>query len=270
MAFDEVDARDLRVCLPKEPRRILALVPSLTELLFALGLGDRVIAVTRFCTEPPEGIAPLPRIGGQKNPDTAKILSLRPDLVIANREENRGPDVETMEAGGVPVFVTYPRSVLGAIRMIRAVGSITGREAVAEAITARIETAVEEVQRRVAGLSPIRVFCPIWKRPYMSINSDTYVHDVLRLAGGVNVCADLPDRYPRVTLEEVAARLPEVILLPDEPYRFRAKDLADFTPFGDIPAVRDGRVLLVDGKSLTWYGPRIGDSLRRIMDLLHG
>ncbi|HKX04073.1 MAG TPA: helical backbone metal receptor, partial [Methylomirabilota bacterium] len=106
-----------------------------------------------------------------------------------------------------------------------------------------------------------RVFCPIWRRPYMTINRDTYVHDMLAVTGGANVFRDEASRYPTVTLEQVAAANVEVILLPDEPYRFRRVHAEDFAPYPDLPAVRDGRIHLVDGKLLSWYGPRIAEAL---------
>jgi ABC-type Fe3+-hydroxamate transport system substrate-binding protein len=114
------------------------------------------------------------------------------------------------------------------------------------------------------------VFYPIWREPYMTINRDTYIHDMLRTCGARNVFADAAERYPAVTLEEVAARRPEVILLPDEPFRFRRAHLADFAEFRDVPAVRDGRIHLVDGKPFSWHGPRIAEALRTLPRLIEG
>jgi ABC-type Fe3+-hydroxamate transport system substrate-binding protein len=115
---------------------------------------------------------------------------------------------------------------------------------------------------------PVPVFYAIWREPYMTVGGDTYVHDVLALCGAANVFGDAP-RYPAVTLDEVAARRPAVIVLPDEPFRFRAVHVRDFDPYPDVPAVRDGRVLLVDGKPFTWHGPRLADALRTLPRLFH-
>ncbi|ETX02285.1 MAG: hypothetical protein ETSY2_35800 [Candidatus Entotheonella gemina] len=155
-----------------------------------------------------------------------------------------------------------------------------------------IEATYAEIQARVAGRESVRVFCPIWKDPYMTIGEGTYVNDMLRVCGGENIfaerrrrfplAADLgltPERssdrdderdrrYPRVTLEEMAALQPEVILLPDEPYEFSQADPDDFRPFAEVPAVRHNRIYLIDGKIVSWYGPRIGESLRVLSDLL--
>jgi ABC-type Fe3+-hydroxamate transport system substrate-binding protein len=126
------------------------------------------------------------------------------------------------------------------------------------------------VRAQVAGRPRARVFCPIWRGPYMTVSRDTYVHDVLDTCGGENVFAASATRYPTVTLEDVRAAAPDVILLPDEPYRFREVHRADFAGLADVPAVRSGRIHLVDGKLLSWYGPRIAESLDRLPALLGG
>src|SRR5262249_36212420 len=114
------------------------------------------------------------------------------------------------------------------------------------------------------------VFCPIWRKPYMTINRDTYIHDVLATCGGDNVFGELPARYPEVTPDDDARARPDVILLPDEPYRFRRAHLIDFAEHPEIPALRDGRVHLMDGKLLSWYGPRIARTLAELPSLLRG
>jgi len=124
------------------------------------------------------------------------------------------------------------------------------------------------LEARRSGRARARVFCPIWRRPYMTINGDTYIHDMLKVCGARNIFADRPERYPTVTLDEVAARRPDVILLPDEPFRFRRAHLADFAKYTDVPAVRDGRIRLVDGKPFSWHGPRIAEALRRLPGLI--
>jgi ABC-type Fe3+-hydroxamate transport system substrate-binding protein len=243
-------------------RRIVSLIPSITEILFAIGAGDRVVGCTIYCTEPPEGVATKTRVGGEKNPRLDVIRELDPDLVIANVEENVREHVDTLRAWGIPVHVTYPRTVADGIRLVGELGELLEADQRARGIEAELRAGYERVRAATAGRRPRRVFCPIWRRPYMTINRDTYVHDMLAVAGGTNVFGDEPRRYPEIALEQVAAAGPEVILLPDEPYRFRRAHVADFDPFPDLPAVRDGRIHLVDGKLLSWYGPRIGEALR--------
>jgi len=215
-------------------------------------------------------VASKPKVGREKDPDVGKILALAPDLVVANVEENRRDVVETLRATGVPVWVTFPRTVWDGIQLVRELGEVTAASAEGAALAASLERRYEEAVRRTASRPASRVFCPIWRGPYMTVNRDTYVHDVLQTCGGDNVFAAGAARYPTVTLEEVRAAAPDVILLPDEPYRFRAAHRADFTPIADVPAVRAGRVHLVDGKLLSWYGPRIVQAIERLPTLLGG
>ena len=213
-------------------------------------------------------MAAKPKVGREKDPDLDRIRTLAPDLVLANIEENRREVVEQLRAEGIPVWVTFPRTVQAGIEMIRELGEVTGAPGPARDLADRLDARSAAVARAVASRPRVRVFCPIWRGPYMTIGHDTYVHDMLWCAGGANVFADRAERYPTVTLDEVADQAPEVILLPDEPYRFRAVHRADFAPYPDIPAVRTGRVHLVDGKLLAWHGPRIGDALDRLSILL--
>jgi len=243
-------------------RRIVSLIPSVTEILFAIGAGDRVVGCTIFCTEPPDGVATKTRIGGEKNPKLELIRDLGTDLVIANVEENVREHVETLRAWGIPVHVTYPRTVADGIRLVGELGELLEAGPRAREMEAALRARYDEVRGAAAGHRPRRVFCPIWRNPYMTINADTYIHDMLAVAGGANVFAREAKRYPEITLDEVAATDAEVILLPDEPYRFRAVHQADFAPYPGLPAVRDGRMHLIDGKLLSWYGPRIADALQ--------
>jgi len=289
-----VDAMGRAVYLSPTPRRLVSLVPSLTEILFDFGWGAEVVGITDYCTEPAMEVAQKTRIGGTKNPDLTAILELQPQLVFAVAEENRRDDVARLEAAGVPVYVFEPATVRDGIDLLWRVAEILAcREAVAPSLQA-IEAEYTETQALTASRPSVRVFCPIWKEPYMTINAGTYIHDMLRVCGGDNIfaerdrrfplAADLgqqPERtgsrdaerdrrYPRVTLEEMAARRPAVILLPDEPYVFSEADVADFAAFTDVPAVSQQRIHLIDGKILSWYGPRIGQSLRTLRELLIG
>lgn len=249
------------------PERIVSLVPSLSEALFALGLGARVVGVTDWCVHPADAVAPLPKVGGTKNPDLAAIRALGPELVIANREENKRQDVERLEALGIPVWVTYPRSVADGVALLREL---------AEAGDAKrgLREIVEPVERalaRAAAARPargVRVFCPIWKAPWMAVGGDTYAHDLIALCGGENVFADHGDRrYPIVHDADIVAAGPEVVLLPDEPYAFGPADAAELARF-PIPAARSGRIHCIDGTLVSWYGPRIARALDTLRPML--
>ncbi len=246
------------------PQRIVSLVPSLTEALFAFGVGEKVVGRTRYCTQPPRAVGGVEKVGGTKKVDVGRILDLEPDLVVAVREENARKSVEALREAGVPVFVGTPETVEDALGMLRDLAGIVEAPRTDEVI-GPIERVYGGLRREGHARRP-RLFVPIWKGPYMGVGSDTYVHDVVRVSGGKNVCGGAT-RYPVVSLQEIEALQPEVILLPDEPYPFSAEDLAEFYAL-DVPAAREDRIHLVDGKLLTWYGPRMAGSLRQLSALL--
>lgn len=248
------------------PQRIISLVPSLTEALFAFEVGERVVGRTRYCTQPPRAVRKVASVGGTKKVDISRVLGLEPDLVIAVKEENTREDIEELRKAGVSVFVGAPETVEDAVEMLR---ELAERIEVPKAAAGAVLGPVERVYGRLREAEPAkvrRVFVPIWKRPYMSVGSDTYLHDVLRTCGGENVCGGYT-RYPMIDLKEVEDLKPQVVLLPDEPYPFSAEDLPEFYDL-DIPAARQDRLHLVDGKLLTWYGPRMASSLMQMAALL--
>jgi ABC-type Fe3+-hydroxamate transport system substrate-binding protein len=261
---DLVDASGVALTLSRPPRRIVSLIPSTTETLCALGLAEALVGVTVYCREPAEVVRQVTRIGGEKDPDLEKIRGLAPDLVVANVEENVAAHVDTLRRWGIPVWVTYPRTVAEGIQMVRELGEVTGTQGAATALADELEALSREAGAAAGRRPATPVFYAIWREPWMTIAGDTYIHDMLRLCGGANVFANHADRYPRVTLDEVAARRPAVILLPDEPFRFRAVHVQDFAAYPELPAVRQGRIHLVDGKPFSWHGPRIADALRTL------
>jgi ABC-type Fe3+-hydroxamate transport system substrate-binding protein len=257
-----VDASGASLALSAPPRRIVSLVPSTTELLCALGLAEALVGVTVYCVEPRDVVRTKTRVGGEKNPDLGTIGALAPDLVVANLEENRREDVEALREAGVPVWVTFPRTVAEGLAMIGELGDLTGAAAGARALLAELEPLYAQVRAAAERRPAVSVFYPIWREPWMTIGSDTYVHDLLATCGGANVFGDRA-RYPSVTLEEVAARAPEVVLLPDEPFRFRRAHVKEFQPWAR-------RIHLVDGKPISWHGPRLAQALRTLPGLLTG
>jgi ABC-type hemin transport system substrate-binding protein len=257
----------------RDARRIVSLVPSLTEALFELGLGERVVGVTEWCVHPAAAVATLPKLGGTKDPDVAAIAALRPDLVIANREENTRRAVGELRAAGLRVWVTYPRTARDGAALLE---ELAGLGATPEARARVVEPVRQAVERAEAERpeQPVAFFCPIWRDPWMAVGPDTYAHSLLELCGGRNAFASAgrgPEgsarRYPRVTLEEVEAASPEVVILPDEPYAFGPRDVRELAAL-DIPAARDGRIHLIDGTLVSWYGPRISRAIRELRGLL--
>lgn len=275
------------------PRRVVSLVPSVTESLFDLNLGDRLVGVTDYCVHPAADVARVPKVGGTKNPDIARIVALRPDLVIVNQEENRREDAEALWAAGVPVWVTHPRTVADALNLLWNIMHVFDEPTMVPRVRL-IEQTLDWVQgiSRALEHRP-RVFVPIWWEPLMTFNADTYMHDLLRVCGGDNVFAERerrfplaadvahagaysPEdprvagrdtRYPRVTLAEVEMARPDVILLPSEPYAFDEKHRQLFAAL-DVPAARSGSIHLVDGSLLTWHGTRLAYALDSLPALL--
>jgi ABC-type Fe3+-hydroxamate transport system substrate-binding protein len=221
--------------------RVVSLVPSLTEAIAVTAPG-LLVGVTDWCSHPPDlGAA---RIGGTKNPDVAAVLRLRPDLVIANEEENRAPDLAALRDAGTEVLVTEIRGLDQAFRELERV-LVTGCSL---ARPGWLDEA-EEAWAAVEPLPPLRAVVPVWRRPWMVLGRDTFAGDVLARLGVDNVYAGHAERYPRIPLDELRESGARAVVLPDEPYRFTAADGPEAFP--GLPAA------LVDGRYLTWYGPSL-------------
>ncbi|MGW6577628.1 helical backbone metal receptor [Streptomyces sp. NPDC054945] len=230
-------------------RRVVSLVPSLTEAV-AVSAPGLLVGVTDWCTHPGD-LGDAVRVGGTKNPDVRRIAELRPDLVIANEEENRAPDLAELRAAGVEVLVTEVRDLPQALReldrvLVGALG-LTRPGWLGDA--ERAWAGVAAVGARTASAS---AFVPIWRRPWMVLGRDTFAGDLLARLGVRNVYAGHAERYPRVPVEELAATDCDLVVLPDEPYRFTREDGPEAFP--DLPAA------LVSGRHLTWYGPSLAEA----------
>lgn len=255
-----VDDAGRQVALPGAPRRVVSLVPSVTETLCALGCRKTLVGITRHCVEPQAELQGVARVGGTKNPDLKRIVELAPDLVVVNMEENRRADFDVLIRAGLQVFVTFVRRPAEVSGLLRRLGMLLDVEAAAGAEAAALEAALAVVERRPRK-RPVAVFCPIWKNPWMTFSDDTFAGAMLRAVGARSVLAEHRERYPRVTLEEVAAAAPEMILLPDEPYVFGERDLGALAPLQATPAMKRGRVRFADGKALFWFGTRTAAAL---------
>jgi ABC-type Fe3+-hydroxamate transport system substrate-binding protein len=225
-------------------RRVVSLVPSLTESVAATR-PDALVGATTWCTQP-AGLE-VPRVRGTKNPDLTAITRLKPDLVLANQEENRRVDVERLRSGGIPVWVTVIRTLDEAIASLRRMFRFALGWAEPPWLS-RAEQAWQDPG--LTTLRPrVRAVIPVWRDPWMVVGSATFTGDVAGRLGLDNVFSDHPRRYPHVSLSELAARGPELIVLPDEPYPFGPDDGPEMFP--------GHRVALVEGRSLTWYGPSL-------------
>lgn len=233
---------------PARPRRIVSLVPSLTEALASLGLEDETVGITRFCVHPDGWKRRKQTVGGTKTVDVARVLALAPDLVIANREENERAPVEAIAAAGVPVWLSDIATVADTLAALRDLGRITGRAAEGERLAAHIAAAFSAVE---APAGRVRAVYLIWRDPWMTVGADTIIHDVMARGGIENAFGDRL-RYPAVTSDDIAAASPDVVLLSSEPYPFAEKHVAEVRAL--VPAAA---VALVDGEAFSWYGPRL-------------
>ncbi|MFF2135890.1 helical backbone metal receptor [Streptomyces sp. NPDC058193] len=224
--------------------RVVSLVPSLTEAVAVTGPG-LLVGVTDWCSHP-AGLRPA-RIGGTKNPDTAAVAALRPDLVLANEEENREPDLAALRDAGLDVLVTEVRTLDQAFAEL-------GRTLIACGLGR--PRWLDESESAWAALpaapAPRPAIVPVWRRPWMVLGRDTFAGDLLARLGVRNVYAGHPERYPRVPLDELNASGAELVVLPDEPYRFTAADGPEAFPGLSCA--------LVDGRHLTWYGPSLAEA----------
>ncbi|QBI18241.1 hypothetical protein ER308_00735 [Egibacter rhizosphaerae] len=254
-AGDSADAAGYTRAGAGQPERVVSLVPSLTDLAARLGAGPRLVGVTDWCRHgAPAGVA---RLAGTKTPHLARTVALRPDLVLANTEENRSGDLERLRAEGIAVHETFPRRVADVPAMMRGVGEALGIDA--EPLAAELERALADAPS--AGAWP-RVLLLVWRKPWIAAGPDTYSSDLLHAAGLRNALTEVvegDERWPRVDRERVAAAAPDVVLLPSEPYAFGTEDLDAVAELTGGCAAR-----FVDGEALTWHGPRTAAGLREL------
>jgi ABC-type Fe3+-hydroxamate transport system substrate-binding protein len=307
------DDRGRELLFARPPKRVVSLVPSDTFTIAKLLGDDAIVGRTDYC-QLPDGITRAPSVGGTKNASIEKILDLRPEVVIANQEENSRGTLEAVAQAGVAVFVVFPKRVEDGIALIARYARLFGVERAPHVrdLVRAAHRALEAQRRARAEIVPLRAFCPIWMDPLMTIHGATYISDALDLAGAQNVFADrerryplaadlgtrapLPKeqiegrdlRYPRVTLDEVAARAPEVVLLPDEPHPFTKDDAEVFRaldlpekglpekglpekglPKNGLPA-RGDRVVFLNGKDVCWYGAWAIEGIPRLAATIAG
>ena len=246
-----------RVAVPFPPERIVSLVPSQTELLFDLGLGKKVVGVTKFCIHPAEARTKATVIGGTKNFDFDKIASLKPDLIIGNKEENYQAGIEEL-AAKYPVWLSDISSLPEALDMIRRVGFIAGAKERAEALATEIAASFSALApaelKEPKEEAPVSAAYFIWRKPYMAAATGTFIDDMLRRAGFANAFAD-ETRYPEITAEQLATAAPQRLFLSSEPYPFGEKHIAEFQQI-----CPNAKIEIVDGELFSWYGSRLRKS----------
>lgn len=225
-------------------RRVVSLVPSLTETLLDWGIAP--VGVTRFCE-----VEGFPLVGGTKNPDIAAIVALEPDVVLMDREENRRPDAEALEAAGMTVAAVHVRSVADVGPALEHVAAAVGHHG---------PTPVAAGEDGVAAPpSPLAVWVPIWRRPWMTVGAATYGTSILAASGFDNIYAPSADAYPEVDLDDARGRCPAFVLAPSEPYPFKERHRRELEQVAPV--------VFVDGRDLFWWGSRTSAALRRLVRL---
>lgn len=238
--------------------RVVSLVPSLTESAIGLGLGpDEVLGRTAFCISPADIVAGIKVVGGTKTPSLRRVLALRPDVVLVDRDENRLEDAQALEAAGVPLFVADVAGPLSVPALLRGLGSAIGRSGAGESAAAILETTLRDLASQRGGDAPRgRAAILVWRDPWIAVAPDRYAAGMLRALGyDIPRLGDGP--YPRVTLEDLAVASLDLIALPDEPYAFGASDAQELSFVSP-------RVLLGHGQDLLWYGTRTAPALHRL------
>jgi len=240
------------------PTRIVSLVPSQTELLYELGLNKEVVGITKFCVHPEKWFRNKTKVGGTKDLNIELIKSLKPDLILANKEENQSDQIQALSAFA-PVWVSDVSNYAEAFEMIKQVAQITNREADGLQLLSKIEKAFQQMPSH--PLHPTVAYI-IWKDPYMTIGADTFIHNMLSLAGFQNVFENAT-RYPETTIDELLEKAPDLLFLSTEPYPFKLKHIAELQI--QLP---NTKIHLVNGEMFSWYGSRMQNAPRYLQELL--
>ncbi|HEU5323560.1 MAG TPA: cobalamin-binding protein [Methylomirabilota bacterium] len=266
-----VDDLGREVALPATPRRIVSLAPNLTEIVFALGAGDRLVGVTDFCDYPAE-TARIARVGGVTSPSAERVLSLRPDLVLATTVGNGPDEVLALARLGLPVVVSDPRDLAGVARSFELVARAAGVPDRGSALASEFRGRIEAVRRRVAGRPRPRTLVLVWPDPIVAAGPSSFVASLLGVAGGTNALAahatPLTGQYPTLGIESIVALAPEVIVLAAHPGT-TVDSLARLKRYGQLPAVRDGRLATIDQALLVRPGPRLALAAEALAKVLH-
>ncbi len=269
----QTDALDRAVTITAQPRRIISLSPSVTEILFAIGAGPQVVGRTEFCNYPPE-VTSLPTIGGfsAKSISVEAVLDLQPDLVIAGSKRQKEV-IEALEGAGLTVFALAPNSLADIETGIRTLGEITGNVEGAEAVVADMQRHISAVTEKTGGLPEDkrpRVFYEVFDEPLTTTTNATFIGELITLAGGINIFAELPEAYPNVSVEQIAELDPQVIIGPSSHADKLTADLIAARPgWAAFTAVKDKSIYVVDGDVISRPGPRMAEALEALAEALH-
>jgi iron complex transport system substrate-binding protein len=249
------------------PARIISLAPSHTETLYALGLGDKVVGVTEYCNYPPE-VAEKPKVGSFTTIDLEQVVGLEPDLVLAT-SMHMAETVPALQERGIVVFVIDPQTVVAVLDAIDRIGQITGAQHAAQELITDMQTRIDTVQQAVTNEPAPRVFWELGAELY-TVGPDTFIDDLITLAGGENVAADAGSSWPQLSVEAIILKDPDVIVLADHNYGQTAEMVKERPGWSDIRAVQEGNIVeITDDDIVSRPGPRIVDGLEFLAQALH-
>ena len=268
VAYALAPARTATTTPGAAPERIVSLAPHVTETLFALGLGGRVVGVTSFCDQPPAA-RDLPKVGGFKGKSLESIIALRPDLVIGTRDGNEEQLFQALDRLRIRTLAVQPSTVASAISSIREIARAAGAEAAGETLAASLEARLDRVREKTAGGHRPRVVFVYGRDPLVLAGPGTFADDLIRLAGGENIAADARIPYPRFSLEAVVARAPEVIIEGSMGSEVDGGSRLFWSRLPSLPAVKSGRVELIDEDLIARPGPRIIQGLEAVARAVH-
>jgi iron complex transport system substrate-binding protein len=267
MTFKDALGRD--ITLASAPKRIIPLAPSLTEILYYIGLGDYVAGVTEYSYYPPEA-RERPSVGSYVDPNIEKLISLSPDLVIGTKDGNLPNSVYLLEQARIPVYVVNPRNVRDALSTIDEIGSLCGVSDTAHQLVQGLEKRLEKVRDAVASGDRPLVFMQINNSPIMTVNKNTFMDDLILLSGGRNMTAGEPNTYPRISIEEVIRKKPDIIIIATMGNRGEFEKVREeWMKWKSIPAVKNNRVYLIDSDIINRPSQRIIDGLEAMARLIH-
>ena len=264
-----IDEMGRNVTIPSRPERIVSLAPNITEILFALGLGEEIVGVTMF-SDYPEAAGSKPKVGSFVNVSLEKVASLNPDLIIGTADGNKKEIVEQLEQIGFPVYVINPGSFEEILETILNIGTITGREKQAEEMIRNLQERINVVVSLTKDLKRPSVFFQVGINPVVTVGRNTLQDKLIELAGGVNIYDDVMTRYPRCGIEEVVIRRPDIIIVSSMKRGENFKRIRnEWMRWEDIPAVRNDRIYIIESNLTDHSSPRIVDGLEKIVRIIH-
>jgi ABC-type Fe3+-hydroxamate transport system substrate-binding protein len=232
------------------PKKIISLVPSQTELLYDLGLETEIVGITKFCVHPQSWFKTKERVGGTKTVNIDKIRTLKPDLIIANKEENVQEQIEEL-AKDYPVWLTDVNSLTDALQMITDIGMLTGKKVEATNLASAINKSFADLKKLTTQNTKPKTAYLIWRKPYMTVGRDTFINDMLNHCGFENIFSN-KKRYPEISIENLRIANCQLLLLSSEPYPFKQKHIEELS--NQLPGTK---IILADGEFFSWYGSRL-------------